>query len=290
MNTFTFLKTKLEHLKGRKLRPEDVRAKNLQKFRKLVAFFNERSPFYKTIIAKHCIDPYRCFPDDFPVMTKRDVTENFDEIVTDRRITREAISDFIESSKDPLDLFRNQYYALHGSGTSGEIGFFVYSKNDFARGMAHGMGLVSFNLQRRRKRIAFLGATDGHFAGVTMVSISMRWLPKLIFKTKTFEINRPIHHIVKQMNAFNPDIIIGYATAIKILAEKQVEGMLNVRPSVIESCGEPTAELCCIAQLSATPKILRYKLVMRPCSIPDQGLPWYHSSPNRRFMFSSDLS
>jgi phenylacetate-CoA ligase len=210
----------------------------MQKFRKLVAFINEHSPYYKRIIAKHSIEPYRCSPYDFPIMTKRDAIENFDEIVTDQRITKEAISDFVESSKNPLDLFRNQYYVLHGSGTSGEIGFFVYSKNDFARGMAHGMGLVNFNLQRKRKRIAFLGATNGHFAGVTMVSFSMRSVSKLIFETKTFDINRPIHRIVEEMNAFQPDIIISYATALKILAEEQIEGTLNVRPSVVESCGE----------------------------------------------------
>ena len=197
------------------------------------------SPYYKRIIAQNRIDPYRCLPDDFPVMTKRDVIENFDEIVTDQMITSEAISDFIEHSKDPLDLFCNKYYVLHGSGTSGEKGFFVYSKNDFARGMAHGLGLVSFNLQRKRMRIAFIGATKGHFAGVTMVSTSMKSSSKLLFKTKTFDINHPIHHIVEQMNAFQPDIIIGYATAIKILAEKQIEGMLNVMPSIVESCGEP---------------------------------------------------
>ena len=126
MNTFTLLKTKFKHLKSRGLSSEDIRAKNLQKFRKLVAFIKERSPWYKRIIAQHRIDSYRCLPDDFPVLTKRDVIENFDEIVTDRTITKKAISDFIESSKDPLDLFRNQYYVLHGSGTSGEIGFFVW--------------------------------------------------------------------------------------------------------------------------------------------------------------------
>jgi putative adenylate-forming enzyme len=239
MNTFTLLKTKFKHLKSRRLSSEDIREKNLKKFRKLVAFIKERSPWYKRIIAQHRIDSYRCLPDDFPVMTKQDVIENFDEIVTDQTITKKAISDFIESSKNPLDLFRNQYYVLHGSGTSGEIGFFVYSKNDFARGMAHGIGLVNFNLQIKRKRIAFLGATTGHFAAVSMVSISMRLVPKLIFKTKTFEINRPIHQIVEQINFFQPDIIIGYATVIKILAEKQIEGVLNVCPSVVESCAEP---------------------------------------------------
>ncbi len=239
MYIFTLLKTRFEHLKNRKLCPEDIRANNLQKFRKLVRFVKEYSLYYRRIIAKHHIDPYRCLPDDFPVMTKRDIIENFDDIVTDQRLTSMAISDFIEHSKDPLDLYRNQYYVLHGSGTSGEIGFFVYSKKDFARGMAHGLSLVSFNFQMKRKRIAFLGATNGHFAGVTMVSNSMRSESKLIFKTKTFEINLTIHHIVDQLNAFQPDIIIGYATALKILAEKQVEGILNVTPSIVESCGEP---------------------------------------------------
>lgn len=139
MYIFTLLKTRFEHLKSGKLCSEDIRANNLQKFRKLVRFVKKYSSYYRRIIAKHHIDPYRCLPDDFPVMTKRDVVENFDDIVTNQRITRAAISDFIEHSKDPLDLYRNQYYVLHGSGTSGEIGFFVYSKNDFARGMAHGM-------------------------------------------------------------------------------------------------------------------------------------------------------
>ena len=202
MYFLTLLKTRFEHLKSRKLCPEDIRTNNLQKFRKLVHFVKEYSSYYRRIIAKHHIDPYRCLPDDFPVMTKRDVVENFDDIVTDQKLTRAAISDFIEHSKDPLYLYRNQYYVLHGSGTSGEIGFFVYSKKDFARGMAHGLGLISFNFQMKRNRIAFLGATNGHFAGVTMVSTSMRSESKLIFKTKTFEINLTIHHIVDQMNAF----------------------------------------------------------------------------------------
>ena len=95
MNTFTLLKTKFKHLKSRRLSSEDVREKNLQKFRKLVAFIKERSPWYKRIIAQHRIDSYRCLPDDFPVLTKRDVIENFDEIVTDRTITKKSISDFI---------------------------------------------------------------------------------------------------------------------------------------------------------------------------------------------------
>lgn len=238
MNTFTLLKTKLEHIKSKKLCFEDIGEKNLTKFRKLVAVIKERSPYFSRIIAERRIDPYRCLPDEFPVMTKQDVIENFDEIVTDRLITKRAITDFLESSQGPLDLFRNQYYVLHGSGTSGETGIFIYSQKDFARGMAHGIGLVSFNLQSKRKRIAFFGATNGHFAGVAMVSISKRLAPRLFFKTKTFEISRPIHQIVDQLNAFKPDIIIGYATAIKMLAEKKIEGKLKVKPSVVESCGE----------------------------------------------------
>jgi len=140
MYIFTLLKTRFEYLKSGKLCSEDISANNLQKFRKLVRFVKEYSSYYRRIIAKHRIDPFCCLPDDFPVMTKRDVIENFNEIVTDQRITSEAIADFIEYSKDPLDLFCNKYYVLHGSGTSGEKIFWVYP--DFPNDLVHGKALV----------------------------------------------------------------------------------------------------------------------------------------------------
>lgn len=190
------------------------------------------------MIAKKSIDPHCCTPDDFPVLTKRDVIENFDEIMVDRRVTKAKISQFLENSKSPLDLFENKYHVLHGSGTSGETSYFVYSKEDFSRGMAHVMDLVPLRLQRKRIRIAYLGIAGGHFAGITMMSPAMRPMTRLFLDTKIVEITQPIQQIVETLNTFQPHIIVGYATVMKLLAEKQNEGMLSIRPLLAQSGGE----------------------------------------------------
>jgi phenylacetate-coenzyme A ligase PaaK-like adenylate-forming protein len=238
MNVWTLLKAKVEFERSRKLFPEDIRQIQLKKFRNFVSAIILKSPYYRSIVARHGIVPHRCSPHDFPILTKRDVIENFDRIVTDHRITKARISKFLDSSKSPFDLFDNRYHVLHGSGTSGETSFFVYSKKDFSRGIIHVMDLVPLRLQRKRTRIAYLGIAGGHFAGITMVSASMRPMAKLFINTKIVEITQPIQQIVEKLNAFQPDIILGYATVVKMLAEEQKEGMLNIRPSAVESSGE----------------------------------------------------
>ncbi len=237
MNIATLLKTKIEFLNSRKLSFEQIRQMQLKKFRKFVSAAALKSPFYQKIIAENNINPKCCSPDDFPVLTKRDVIENFDDIVTDRRITKARVSTFLGASKSPSDRFDNRYHVLHGSGTSGETSFFVYSENDFSRGMTHVMGLAPLRLPRRT-RIAYLGIAGGHFAGITMACTSTSPAARLLFDTKIVEITQPIRQIVEKLNTFQPDIIVGYATVIKILAEKQNEAILNIRPSVVESGGE----------------------------------------------------
>lgn len=238
MNILTMLKAMVEFSRSRKLSSEEIRQMQLKKFRSLVSAIALKSPYYRKIIANKGLDPQKCSPDDFPVLTKQDVIENFDDIVTDRRLTKARLSKFLDTSKCPCDLFDNRYHVLHGSGTSGETSFFVYSKKDFSRGLTQIMNLVPIRLQRKRCRIAYLGIAKGHFAGISMVYPSMSTLAKSFFITKLFEITQPIQQIVDQLNTFQPDIIIGYATVIKMLAEKQNQGMLSIRPSVAESSGE----------------------------------------------------
>ena len=69
---------------------------------------------------------------------------NFDEIVTRREITKRSIAEFLSRSHDPTELFLGKYRVIHTSGSSGEVGYFVYSPEDWARGDALG--------RRRRQR------------------------------------------------------------------------------------------------------------------------------------------
>src|SRR5262249_5817517 len=118
----------------RKLSRAEFEVVKLEKFRSLVRHVNERSPYYRRIIAERKIDVGSCVPGDFPVLTKTLLMQNFDEIATERGVTKQAIAEFLTRSHDAAELFLGKYRVIHTSGSSGEVGYFVYSPQDWIRG------------------------------------------------------------------------------------------------------------------------------------------------------------
>lgn len=236
MKLGTLLRKRLQHLRNERLSRAALEAGQVRRFRSLVADAQRHSPYYADLIREHRIDPARCVAQDFPVLTKRQVIDNFDAMVTDRRITRQGVLDFLATSKDPNDLYLGRYNVVHTSGSSGEIGCFVFSARDWTCGIAHGLRMHNF--APRVQRLAFFGATRGHFAGMSMVSTGRRSINRLFYRIQTFEINSPLEGVLRELNRFQPQVLIGYATALKILADKQASGELRIRPYTLESSGE----------------------------------------------------
>ncbi len=223
----------------------EFEAKRLGKFREFVRHVQRHSPYYSALIHERGIDPATATPEQFPVLTKTGLMANFDRIVTDKRVTKAAIANFLTRSKEPTERFLDHFTVIHTSGSSGEVGYFVYAPADVARSV--GIGRKSQRPKpakprrnRGRYRVAFYGATDGHYAGVTMVSQFRRGLTRVLLKTALFEVNSPLPDVIKGLNEFQPDMLGGYTTALKILAEKQREGVLAIAPIFITASGEAT--------------------------------------------------
>ena len=216
----------------------------LARFRNLVQYAAKNSPYYEQLITGRQIETGRCTPSDFPPLTKAVLMANFDRIVTDRRITKQGIADFLTRSHDATDLFLNKFRVLHTSGSSGEVGYFVFSPDDWARGAAQGMrGRRNRRALRRKRRfgrlrLAYYGAIGGHFAGVTMISEAARGLAKFFVKLGLYEVNSPLSETIGALNAFQPDVLAGYTGALTILAEKQRHGLLHISPIAIGTVGE----------------------------------------------------
>ncbi len=209
-----------------------------RKFQRLVRFVNRSSAYYSRVIKENGISLDDCTPEHFPVLTKRTLMEHFDEIVTKPEIRRSGIAQFLSQSKSPHDLYQG-HIVLHTSGSSGEIGYFVYSLDDWARGIAQ----YSRDHPRpfRRTRAAYFGAIQGHFAGVTQFVTMERSFLKLLYRVRCYDINDPLRRVIDGLNAFQPDILSGYPSGLLMLARKQLAGELHISPSFCEFGGEPLA-------------------------------------------------
>jgi phenylacetate-CoA ligase len=126
---------------------------------------------------------------------------------------------------------------IHTSGTSGAIGYFVYSKAERARRSA--LAMRTFPFSARRRRIAFFGIVSGHVGGATGISETRGGLAKLRFDSRAFDIRTPFPQVIEGLNSFQPDILSGYPTVLRELTNAQESGELSVSPALLSVGGEP---------------------------------------------------
>src|SRR5271169_6754854 len=214
----------------------ELQSAQLQKFRALMRHAVVHAPYYANIVRERGLDLQTCTPADFPVLTKTILMANFDAIVTDPRISKQVVADFLTRSSDPKERLFDELTVVHTSGTSGEVGYFLYAPADYARMRTNSMrnrnALRHLFPRRwpglRRIKVAFYGATGGHYAGVTGVAAMQRSAARFIVKAEAFEINTPLPSVINQLNAFQPDVIFGYTTALKMLGNEQRAGHLKI--------------------------------------------------------------
>jgi phenylacetate-CoA ligase len=224
----------------------EFEAAKQHRFRSLVRHASVHAPYYANIIRERGLDLETCRPADFPVLTKTLLMANFDAIVTDPRISKQVVADFLTRSSDPAERLFDKITVTHTSGTSGEVGYFLYAPADRMRMRA--MSMRNRRVFRhlfprrwpglRRIRVGFYGATGGHYAGVTGVASMQRGVARLLVNAQAFEVNTPLPSVISGLNAFQPDVIFGYTTALKILAEEQRAARLRIRPMAIMATGE----------------------------------------------------
>jgi phenylacetate-CoA ligase len=109
-----------------------VREERLRALRELLAAAVRGSPWHRERLAG--IDPAAFSEADIerlPVMTKTDLMENFDAIVTDQRVTRELCERHLEELAGDAYLL-DEYHVVASGGSSGQRGVFVYGWHAWA--------------------------------------------------------------------------------------------------------------------------------------------------------------
>ncbi|MBV9336185.1 MAG: hypothetical protein JO243_09865, partial [Solirubrobacterales bacterium] len=117
-------------------------ARQLEEFqrrelRRLLAAAVERSPFHARRLCG--LEPERFELErlpELPVMSKEQMMSSFDELLTDRRVTRARVEDHLGSLGTEPRLLDERYVCLASGGSSGLRGVFVQTLDEYVEFVA----------------------------------------------------------------------------------------------------------------------------------------------------------
>ncbi|MBP8964995.1 MAG: hypothetical protein KBG27_06385, partial [Flexilinea sp.] len=129
------------------------------------------SEFYRNFYRKAGIDierPELIQLKDLPVIDKDLMMDHFDEFVCNKQLKKSKLEDFIKDPDSVDKKYKDEFKVIHTSGSSGRIGIFVYGANDWAIAEAAVYSRISKNKLHfiGKAKHAFIGVTDGHYAGI----------------------------------------------------------------------------------------------------------------------------
>ena len=233
--------------KNMKLSAEKMRSLQNGKLRKLLRFAWEHSSYYRAVferagITEEQLDtlPLSCFP----TIDKQALLEHFDELVTVPDLKQENLREFDAREAADRKPYQGKYHVVHSSGSTGKPGYFVYDEDAWSqmllgiiRAALWGMSMPQIlGLLMKRPRIVYIAATNGRYGGAMAVGDGIDGVGA---KQMYLDIKTPVAEWIRQIREFQPNIVIGYPSAIKILAQLMENGEVGLDAERVISCGEP---------------------------------------------------
>lgn len=195
------------------------------------------SPLYRDRLRRlpKGLDPMHSLAQLCPV-TRHELMERFSDWVTDPRLELAALRQHVANPANIGDPFLGRYLVWESSGTSGMSGIFVQDAQCMAVYDALESQRRSLAQPLRRwfdpwclgERIAFVGATGGHFASYVSVERLRRLQPWLAQSVRSFSILQPLDELVAELNEFAPTVLASYPTAAALLGRESAEGRLRL--------------------------------------------------------------
>lgn len=201
--------------------------------KQLRAYAYAHSPFYQKFHRGLMDRPLN----ELPILTKAMLMENFDKLVTDPAIRLDKVREFAAGDADQ-HLFLNRYWVTATSGSSGHPGFFLFNQPEwikiiasFARGQEWSGAKV--NMLRRRRMATVASISPWHMSSQVAVTVKTPSTPSIRIAASL-----PLENIVRQLNEWQPHLLIAYASMSRILAEEQLAGRLHITPEKVFTSSE----------------------------------------------------
>ncbi len=220
---------------------EELRRAQDDGLRRLVRLAVERSPWHRDRLAD--VDTSTLTASELsglPVMTKSDLMDNFDDIVTDRRLTLDVCERHVDALHGDAYLL-DEFHVVASGGSSGRRGVFVYGWD--AWGICYS-SIVRFpvrdrkqhpELTRRPPVVATVAAAKpSHISAAVGATFSTPDRPR-----HSVPVSQPMEQIVDRLNQLQPTTLMGYSSFLPRLAAEARAQRLGIAPQRVVAISEP---------------------------------------------------
>jgi phenylacetate-CoA ligase len=219
-----------------------VRRHQRDRLRALLRHAIANSPFHARRLAG--VDAERFELDELPTlpaMSKAEMMAGFDDVVSDRRVTRRLVEDHLGSCGPVPRLLFDEYVCLASGGSSGLRGLFVQTLDEFTqfvasvvRGAIAAIHASGGRLPPDGLEIGLVGAgAPVHSSGFGAATVTG---PPVRFVSAPATL--PLAEIVHRLNVARPAALQGYPSLLRQLGEERRAGRLQINPVAVTTMGE----------------------------------------------------
>jgi phenylacetate-coenzyme A ligase PaaK-like adenylate-forming protein len=197
-----------------------------------------RSPFYRRHHAGLDDAPL----DRLPPVTKADLVDHLDELVTDPRVRASDLARHMATAT-PGTPFLGRYRVGVTSGSTGQPAVLLYDRSewvDLLANAATAQALSRLAGAPPRARSAKVGSSSGwHLSAQVGATLADPRRPTLRLPATT-----PLAELVAGLVEWQPDVLTAYPSVLGLLAGEQLAGALRIAPRRVLAGGEAlTADL-----------------------------------------------
>jgi phenylacetate-coenzyme A ligase PaaK-like adenylate-forming protein len=245
-------------LRASKATPEQIERLREKRFRRLLRGAVAGSPFYRNLYKGINIES--CPLSDLPVVDKKTMMENFDEFVTDSRLRKADIHQWLGNKNNYGKMYLGKYIVFQTSGTTGENALVVYDRHalDYVHAALiarhaqpepitafQTINLILKALLTKRFSITAVLMTGGPYPASTIAAYPPPFYHYFV-KYEVHSLLEPLSRIVGKLNESPCNELYSYPTMLEMLAREQLEGRLQLKIeqplATIASASEPLTD------------------------------------------------
>ena len=201
------------------------------RLRETIAHAVAQSPYYRDRIGFVPDSDIRL--EALPVLTKTTLMNEFDRIVTDRRLRLADVERHLAGDRAG-DAILGEYRAFATGGTTGERAIVLYDPPAWETIVANVQRwLAVMGVDPKARNVGIGAPTPLHLTNRVFPEIRTADLdaPRL-------SVTMPMAEIVAALNTYRPDMLLTYPSLLRRIAEEQRDGRLRIAPRLLCSAAE----------------------------------------------------